>query len=94
MLNRADEFAVRDHSHGKREWMTDGTLGWLWPAAERAGVPGALAAPSSCRRSARSPSAIPALKLVVDHMAVPPGSRGESAFRFQPELLTLAKYPT
>jgi hypothetical protein len=36
----------------------------------------------------------PGLKLVVDHMAVPPGSRGESAFRFQPELLTLAKYPT
>src|ERR671921_1549695 len=24
----------------KREWMTDGTLDWLWPAAERAGVPG------------------------------------------------------
>ena len=28
----------------KREWMTDGTLDWLWPAAERAGVPVALAA--------------------------------------------------
>src|SRR5207248_845958 len=31
--------------------------------------------------------------IVVDHMAVPPGSKGESAFRFQPELLALAKYP-
>jgi predicted TIM-barrel fold metal-dependent hydrolase len=28
----------------KREWMTDGTLDWLWPAAEQAGVPVALAA--------------------------------------------------
>jgi len=28
----------------KREWVTDGTLDWLWPAAERAGVPLALAA--------------------------------------------------
>ena len=28
----------------KREWMTDGSLDWLWPAAERAGVPVALAA--------------------------------------------------
>jgi hypothetical protein len=28
----------------KREWVTDGTLDWLWPAAERAGVPVALAA--------------------------------------------------
>jgi hypothetical protein len=26
-------------------------------------------------------------------MAVPPGSRGETAYRFQPELLALAKYP-
>src|SRR5271167_653325 len=28
----------------KVEWMTDGTLDWLWPAAERAQVPTALAA--------------------------------------------------
>ncbi len=35
----------------------------------------------------------PGLKLIVDHMAVPPGSNGESAYRFQPELLALAKYP-
>jgi hypothetical protein len=28
----------------KREWMTDGSLDWLWPAAERAGAPVALAA--------------------------------------------------
>jgi L-fuconolactonase len=26
-------------------------------------------------------------------MAVPPGSHGESTYRFQPELLALAKYP-
>jgi hypothetical protein len=35
----------------------------------------------------------PGLKLIVDHMAVPPGSSGGSAYRFQPELLALAKYP-
>jgi hypothetical protein len=28
----------------KREWVTDGTLDGLWPTAERAGVPVALAA--------------------------------------------------
>jgi hypothetical protein len=31
----------------KREWMTDGSLDLLWPAAERAGVPVALAAARS-----------------------------------------------
>ena len=35
----------------------------------------------------------PELKLIVDHMAAPPGSRGEAAYRFQPELLALARYP-
>jgi predicted TIM-barrel fold metal-dependent hydrolase len=35
----------------------------------------------------------PGLKLIVDHMGVPRASRGESAYRFQPELLALAKYP-
>ena len=28
----------------QRTWPTDGTMDWLWPAAERAGIPVALAA--------------------------------------------------
>jgi hypothetical protein len=28
---------------------------------------------------------------IVDRMAVPPGSHGETAYRFQPELRALAK---
>ena len=40
-------------------WMTDGTLDWLWPAAERAGVPVALAAAMFLPKSAGSLSAIP-----------------------------------
>ena len=35
----------------------------------------------------------PGLKLIVDHMGVPRASIGEAAYRFQPELLALAKYP-
>jgi predicted TIM-barrel fold metal-dependent hydrolase len=77
----------------KREWMTDGTLDWLWPAAERAGVPVALAAALFLPTVGRIAERYPGLKLIVDHMAVPPGSQGEAAYRFQPELLALAKYP-
>jgi predicted TIM-barrel fold metal-dependent hydrolase len=76
----------------KREWMTDGSLDWLWPAAERAGVPVALAAALFLPTVGRIAEHHPGLKLIVDHMAVPPGSSGESAYRFQPELLALAKY--
>ena len=77
----------------KREWVTDGTLDWLWPAAERAGVPVALAAALFLPTVGQIAERHPGLKLTVDHMAVPPGSKGEAAYRFQPELLALAKYP-
>ena len=63
----------------KREWMTDGTLDWLWPAAERAGVPVALAAALFLPTVGRIAERHPALKLIVDHMAVPPGSSGAGA---------------
>src|SRR5947208_5299685 len=75
----------------KREWMTDGTLDWLWPAAERAGVPVALAAALFLPTVGRIAERHPGLKLIVDHMAVPPASRGDAAYRFQPELRALAK---
>src|SRR5438046_4539831 len=58
----------------KREWMTDGTLDWLWPAAERAGVPVALAAALFLPTVGRIAERHPGLKLIVDHMAVPPAS--------------------
>jgi predicted TIM-barrel fold metal-dependent hydrolase len=77
----------------KREWMTDGTLDWLWPAAQRAGVPVALAAALFLPAVGRIAERHPGLKLIVDHMAVPPASRGDAAYRFQPELRALAKYP-
>src|SRR5262249_30741359 len=77
----------------KREWMTDGSLDWLWPAVERAGVPVALAAALFLPTVGQIAEHHPGLKLIVDHMAVPPGSSGQSAYRFQPELLALAKYP-
>jgi len=41
-------------------WMTDGTLDWLWPEAERAGVPIALAAAMFLPVVGRMPSGIPA----------------------------------
>jgi hypothetical protein len=35
----------------------------------------------------------PGSKLIVDHMGVPSVSKGEAAYRFQPDLLASAKYP-
>ena len=61
----------------KREWMTDGSLDWLWPAAEQAGVPVALAAALFLPTVGQIAERHPGLKLIVDHMAVPPGSQGD-----------------
>ena len=77
----------------QQTWLTDGTLDWLWPAAERAGVPVALAAAMFLPTLGKIAERHPGLKLIVDHMAVPRASNGEAAYRFQPELLALAKYP-
>ena len=75
-----------------QSWPTDGTMEWLWPAAERAGLPVALAAapflPTVGQVAARHPS----LKLIVDHMAVPRATRGADAHRNLPALLALAKH--
>ena len=44
-----------------RRWLADGTLDWLWAAAERAGVPIAVPRRTRCPTSAGSPSVIRAL---------------------------------
>ena len=43
-----------------RGWLADGTLDWLWDAAERAGVPIAMLATDSLTDLDALPSATPA----------------------------------
>ena len=76
-----------------QSWVTDGTLDWLWPAAERAGVPVSLGAAMFLPTVGEIAERHPGLKLIVDHMGVPRASMSEAAFRLQPELLALAKHP-
>ena len=76
-----------------QSWFTDGTLDWLWAAAERAQVPVALGAAMFLPTVGKIAERHPGLKLIVDHMGVPRASKGEAAYRLQPELLILAKFP-
>ena len=68
----------------KESWVTDGTLDWIWHAAERAGVPVSLAAAMFLPTVGKIAERHPGLKLIVDHMGVPRASRGETACRLQP----------
>jgi len=78
---------------GEENWLIDGTLDWLWPAAEKAGLPVGLLAPKRCAAVGKIAEKHPGLRLLVDHMARPRGSLDDAGFADLPELLALAKYP-
>lgn len=79
-----------------RQWVHDGTLGWLWEAAERADVPVAMLATDSLKDLARIAERHPGLRLTIDHL----GGRGglttlkdAAAMTHMPDLLALARFP-
>lgn len=52
----------------QQSWWTDGTVDWLWPAAERAGVPIGLLAGGHFNDLARIAERHPGLRLHIDHI--------------------------
>ena len=77
----------------QQSWPTDGTLDWLWPAAERAGLPIALGAPNFLPVVGQIAVRNPGVRLIVDHMGRPSRTKDDVAFASLPELLALAKHP-
>ncbi len=80
----------------ERTWLRDGTLDWLWIAAERAGVPIAMMATDSLAQVGAIAARHPGLRLTIDHL----GGRGgmttlkdAAAMTHMPDLLALAKHP-
>ncbi|MGE0700811.1 MAG: amidohydrolase [Hyphomicrobiaceae bacterium] len=76
-----------------RSWPTDGTLDWLWPAAEKAGTPIALLAGDWLPRFGGIAERHPGLKMIVDHMGALRGAKGDAAFPAMAELTALARLP-
>ncbi len=79
-----------------RTWLADGTLEWLWTAAEKTGIPIALLATDSLEDIGRIAERHPGLRLTIDHL----GGRGgmttlkdHAAMVHMPRLLALAKHP-
>jgi predicted TIM-barrel fold metal-dependent hydrolase len=77
----------------QRSWPTDGTLDWLWPAAERAGLPVALHAHAFMPTVGHVAERHPRLKLIVDHLGRASGVKDDAAWESLPEMLALARYP-
>ena len=75
-----------------KTWPTDGTLDWLWPAAERAGLPVALQAATFMATVGEVAERHPRLKLIVDHLGRASGTQDDAAWGNLTEMLALAKH--
>jgi predicted TIM-barrel fold metal-dependent hydrolase len=78
---------------GEDTWLTDGTMDWVWAAAEKAGLPVALLVPQKLKIVEKIAQKHPGLKLLIDHMARVRHTMDDSGFADLDELLALAKYP-
>jgi predicted TIM-barrel fold metal-dependent hydrolase len=79
-----------------RRWLHDGTIDWLWAAAEDAGVPIAALATDSLTELGRIAERHPGLRLTIDHLGGRGGTstlKDAAAMTHMPELLALAKLP-
>src|SRR5262245_53598145 len=78
----------------QEKWPTDGTVDWLWPAAERAGLPIAMMAANFLPKVAEVARRHPNLKLILDHLGRPRGAASPSErWANLAEGLALAKHP-
>jgi predicted TIM-barrel fold metal-dependent hydrolase len=77
----------------QQSWWTDGTVDWLWPAAERAGLPIGLLAGGHFAAVAKVAERHPGLRLLIDHMGRSGGTTDDAAFANLPDLLALARLP-
>ena len=76
-----------------KTWPTDGTMDWLWPVAERAGIPIALLCADFFPVVAQVAQRHPGLKLIIDHLGRPGGAKGDGVWANIDEMLPLAKFP-
>ena len=76
-----------------KSWLTDGTMDWLWPAAERLGIPVAMLVGDTLSVVDRIAEKHPDLRLIIDHFGVNRGHVDDEAFATLPQVTALARHP-
>jgi predicted TIM-barrel fold metal-dependent hydrolase len=74
-------------------WLRDGTLDWLWPAAEQEGLPISCMGGLFLKEFREIAEAHPNLKMILDHCGLVRTGQDEAAFAKLDELVALAKLP-
>jgi len=81
------------HQDSQRQWLSDGTVDWFWPAAEKAGLGVMIYTPGNLPPVRGIAERYPSLKLIIDHMAIPRGTKDDAAFAHINELCSFARFP-
>ncbi len=76
-----------------RDWLTDGSLDWLWAACEEEAIPLMVFVPGQA--SALGPIAArhPRLRFILDHLALRGPAKDDAVFADLVHVLPLARYP-
>ena len=75
-------------------WLTDGTANWIWPAAEKAGLPIMFLAPGRSATFAPIAERHPGLTVIIDHMNAGPAIKENNQLDDAiAQTVALAKYP-
>ncbi len=75
------------------EWHRDGTMDWLWPEAERLGLPIATMAGRFLPEFRAIAERHPSLRLIIDHLGLVRDGKDAAAFANLDELCALARLP-
>jgi predicted TIM-barrel fold metal-dependent hydrolase len=81
------------HTTALKPLLTEGKADWLWAAAEKMSMPLMILIPGDIAAFERIAERHPALKLIVDHMAIPRHGKGDAAFTHIDGLCGLARFP-
>jgi len=76
-----------------QNWLYDGSLDWLWPAAEEEGLPIAMMGGLFLKKFREIAERHPRLKMILDHCGLNRHGRDREAFIHLDELVALAKLP-
>lgn len=81
------------NSPATRARLIERAADWFWPAAEALDLPVMILLPGLLPFIADVAERHPALRIVVDHLAIPRGVKGAEAFEHLPELIAISRYP-
>jgi len=81
------------HNQHNRHLLTDGSADWLWPAAERHGIPLMVLVPGSLALIDDIAARHPGLKLVIDHAGLKIHDKAPGVFEDLPAVCALAERP-